>query len=173
MDESEYIRCEKCKRLFLQSDDNCCPYCGKRISGAAAENVEKPPLIARQINGKMFAVLIVIVVINIIAALISMLSNISVYSAAESVGSEEFKLVRQYVESGMITDTKTVESVQLVIRSFNAASVLVWFICMPTVLRLWRACLCWRVSDGRSGWELSWRYSVYLCSLRTRYAVWQ
>lgn len=131
MEESEYIRCEKCKRLFLQSNDNRCLYCGKRISGAAAENAEKPPLIARQINGKMFAVLIVIVVINIIAALISMLSNISVYSAAaESVGSEEFKLVRQYVESGMITDTKTVESVQLVVKSFNAASVLVRFICI-------------------------------------------
>lgn len=131
MEESEYIRCEKCKRLFLQSDDNCCPYCGKRISGTVAENVEKPPLIARQINGKMFAVLAVIVVINIIAALISMLSNISVYSAAvERVGSEEFKLVQQYVESGMITDAKTVESVQLVVKSFNVASVLVWFICI-------------------------------------------
>lgn len=131
MEESEYIRCEKCKRLFLESSDRRCPYCGKRIGGAATENAAKPPLIARQINGKMFAVLIVIVVINIIAALVSMLSNISVYSvAAESVGSEEFKLVRQYVESGMITDTQTVENVQFVIKSFNAASVLVWFICI-------------------------------------------
>lgn len=127
MEANNYIRCTKCKQLFLDCDDKTCPFCGKLIDGVENTSKENVPLIAKHITGNSLATLVVIVIITIVISIVSIVLNLGVYNTNEQIyNSADFQMVKSYVDSGLIYDSEVVDAVRTTENAYNTSVVLVW-----------------------------------------------
>lgn len=127
MEADNYIRCKKCKQLFLDCDDKTCPFCGKLIEGAEGASKGKAPLIAKHINGSRLVTLTVVVLITILVSVISIVLNVQVYNEnSEVYNSEVFQYNQFCVNSGLVTDPEIVDAVRTAENAYNTSVVLVW-----------------------------------------------